>query len=346
MARTKPSRLELDLITEAKKYGHKVTATQLERWRQRLWLPRTNEWLDADGCTIRSEIVQRTIDLAKASAPGHSISWVGWVFWALDDTPDTAEQLRKALLATLMRPFTKTGVDVGSVPRGDSDEAHEAREKIAAQLLKNRRSPRRDLDGTLRSYAADAGVELPPSRSVPNMFHRVLTERGARMMVGGTGDVGFEGLLESWERIWPEGRARIDRIRDAHREAELAGVDLTARSPMADGILGLMRAVEQADDRQLCAAVRACTKASGTLGTLWARAAAEGRPEIIPQLMNDVMWDEWVRAGGLALQGAAGEAGVAISTVQYLIVPGWAEDLHRYQALMNTLLLGPSGAHH
>ncbi|NWF30295.1 hypothetical protein HW130_29285 [Streptomyces sp. PKU-EA00015] len=135
-------------------------------------------------------------------------------------------------------------------------------------VSRNCRSPRRDLDGTLREYAAKDGVELPPTRSVPNLFHRALTEPGARMMVGGAADVGFEGLMESWEATWPEGKEAIERIRTAYREAELAGVDLMAQSPMADGLRRLMRAVEQADNRLLCAAVRACTKASGTLAAL------------------------------------------------------------------------------
>ncbi|MEU6988206.1 hypothetical protein ABZ946_33070 [Streptomyces sp. NPDC046324] len=230
----------------------------------------------------------------------------------------------------------KAGLDVEQVPRGDSDAAFEAREELAAQLLRNRRSPRRDLDGTLREYAARDGVELPSSRSVPNLFHRALTEPGARMMVGGVTDVGFGGLMDSWEATWPEGRETIERLRAAHREAELAGVDLMAQSPMADGLRGLMRLVEQTDDRLLCAAVRACTRASGTLAVLWTRAVEN--LELVHHLMADVMWDQWVRVGGLAPNGAAGEAAVAISTVQYLAVPGWADDLHRFQNVMDNLL--------
>ncbi|WP_455355913.1 hypothetical protein [Streptomyces sp. SYSU K217416] len=342
MPRTKPSRLELALIGEVAKYGYIVTATQLERWRQRLWLPRTKDWRGPDG-SVRPEVVKRTIDLAKASVPGRSIGWVGWVFWAIDETPETAVCLREALLAAMRTPLERAGVDVGLVPAGDSDEAFEARQELAAQLLRNRRSPRRDLDGTLRAYAAEAGVELPPTRWVPNVFHRALTEPGARMVVGGAADVGFEGLMESWEATWPEGKEMIEHIRAAHREAELDGVDLMAQCPMASGFLGLMQAVEQADDRLLCSAVRACTKASGTLAMLWTWAVE--KPEIVPQLMNDVMWDQWVRVGGLAPNGAAGEAAVAISTVQYLVVPGWAEDLHRFQAFMDKLLAS-AGARH
>ncbi|MDA5284453.1 hypothetical protein [Streptomyces sp. Isolate_45] len=192
------------------------------------------------------------------------------------------------------------------------------------------------MDGVLREYAAKDGVELPPTRSVPNIFHRALIEPGARVMVGGVADVGFEGLLESWEATWPGGQEMFDHIRAAYREAELAGIDLMAQCPPADGFRGLLRVIEGADDRLLCAAVRACTKASGTLAVLWARAVAT--PELILQLMPDVMWEQWVRVGGLAPDGAVGEAAITISTVQHLIVPGWADDLHRFQAVMGDLL--------
>lgn len=339
MPRTKASRLELALIAEVDKRGYRVTATQLERWRQQLWLPRTKDWRGDDG-DIHPDVVHLTIGLVRASGQGRSVSWAGWVCWALADTPETAERLRKALVSSLRRPLERAGLDVELVPSGDSDGAFEAREKLAAQLLRNCRSPRRDLDGTLREYAAKDGVELPPTRSVPNLFHRALAESGARMMVGGAADVGFEGLMELWEATWPEGKKMTERIRTAHREAELAGVDLMAQFPMADGLIGLMRLVEQADDRMLCAAVRACTKASGTLAALWTRAVEN--PELVHHLMADVMWDQWVRVGGLTPNGAAGEVAVAISTVQYLAVPGWAEDLHRLQSVMDSLL-DPAG---
>ncbi|MFH9118397.1 hypothetical protein [Streptomyces globisporus] len=337
MPRKKPSRLELALIAEVEKRGHVVTASQLERWRQHLWLPRTKEWHATEGPGLRAELVQRTVYLATLSTPGRSISWTGWVFWALDDTPETAQRLRAALLTALRRPLERAGVDIQLVPAGDSDEAFEAREEIAAQLMKNRRSPRRDLDGALRLHAAAAGVDLPPTRSVPNLFHRTLTGPGARMMVGGVGDVGFDGLMDSWGSTWPESKQLIEQLRAMHHEAELAGGDLMSQSPLADGLLGLIRAIEQADNRQLCAAVRACTKASATLAMLWTR--SEERPEIVVRLMKDVMWDQWVRVGGFAPPGSAGEAAVAISTVQHLLIPGWAEDLQRYQALMAALLV-------
>ncbi|GHJ98148.1 hypothetical protein SNE510_76670 [Streptomyces sp. NE5-10] len=319
-----------------------MTPPQLERWRQRLWLPRTKYWRGPDGA-IRSEVVKRTIELAMLSTQGRRVGWGGWVFWAIDDTPQSAACLRDALLAALKRPLERAGVDIGQVPDGDSDEAFDAREQLAARLLRNRHSPRRDFDGTLRAGAAEAGFELPPSRSVPNLFHQTLTAPGARMMVGGVGDVGFEGLMESWEATWPEGKETFDRVRAAHREAALAGVDLMAQSPMAAGLLGLIRAVEQADDALLCAAVRACTKASGTLAILMSKAVEN--PEIIRHLMNHVMWDQWARVGGIAPDGAAGEAAIALSTVQYLLTPGWSDDLHHYQTLMEDLLNHPPRPH-
>ncbi|MGA5520762.1 hypothetical protein ACPCK2_31650 [Streptomyces pseudogriseolus] len=51
-------------------------------------------------------------------------------------------------------------------------------------------------------------------------------------------------------------------------------------------------------------------------------------------LMDDVMRDQWVRAGGIAPASRLGEAAIILSTAQYLLVPGWAEDLHRYQDRM------------
>lgn len=342
MTRTKPSGTDLALIAEAERYGVIVTATQLERWRQQLWLARAKHSFTPGSTTqLRPGVVKRVLYLAAVSAPGRSISWVAWTFWAIDDTPESATRLREALTDALKRPLARAGVDVGRVPCGDSDEAFQQREDIAAQLLKNRRSPRRDFDGILRSYAAGAGVELPPTRTVANIFHRALTEPGARLMVGGAADVSFDDVMDSWAKAWPDSTETIDLIRDAYREAALNGVDLMAQSPMAEGLPGLLKAIEQAGDTVLCAAVRACTKASGTLGTLWAREEVAAR--YIPQLMGDVMWDQWVRVGGLAPAGAAGEAAIAISTVQYLLVPHWAKDLHRYQQLMETMLGAPTG---
>ncbi|WP_206283108.1 hypothetical protein [Streptomyces chilikensis] len=59
-------------------------------------------------------------------------------------------------------------------------------------------------------------------------------------------------------------------------------------------------------------------------------------------LMNDAMWDQWVRAGGIAPANRLGEAAITLSTVQYLLVPGWAGDLHRYQESMDSMLPAPT----
>ncbi|WP_268248710.1 hypothetical protein [Streptomyces brasiliensis] len=40
--------------------------------------------------------------------------------------------------------------------------------------------------------------------------------------------------------------------------------------------------------------------------------------------MRDAMWDQWVRLEGLAPNEVAGEIAIALSTFQYLVVPGWA----------------------
>jgi hypothetical protein len=173
----------------------------------------------------------------------------------------------------------------------------------------------------------------------PNPFHRALVEPGTRLMLGGASDVGFEILMGAWENASPEASETIERIRTLQYEAELAGGDLMAQSPLTEGLHGLLHAVEGADDRMLCKAVRTCTKASRTLSMLWLRAVHE--PEILRKLMDDIMWDQWVPVGGLAPEGVAGEAAVTISTVQYLVNPGWAEDLERYLAFMETLLLAP-----
>ncbi|MDT0567076.1 hypothetical protein RM704_06245 [Streptomyces sp. DSM 3412] len=60
--------------------------------------------------------------------------------------------------------------------------------------------------------------------------------------------------------------------------------------------------------------------------------------EMPAELMTDPMWEQWVRAGGIAPASRLGEAAITMSSVQYLLVPDWAEDLHRYQDLMDRLL--------
>ncbi|MGP3637830.1 hypothetical protein ACTU45_31620 [Streptomyces sp. 24-1644] len=232
--------------------------------------------------------------------------------------------------------MARAGIE--QLPVGDSNHAFQARQDAAARMLANRHSPRRDFDGILRDAAAAAGVKLPrsPKTAAPNIFHRALMEPGARLLLGGTADVGMEDMLASWEQASPDHAEKIGCIRRVHRQAELAGTDLMAQSPMAEGMAGIVRTIESADDRELCAAVRNCTKASGALGVLMQRAVYE--PEILARLMSDAMWDQWTRVGGIAPDGAVGAAAVAISTFQYLAMPEWAADLERYSAFIDELL--------
>ncbi|WP_157876971.1 hypothetical protein [Streptomyces graminilatus] len=287
--------------------------------------------------------IHRVAWLGALARAGSSISWVGWVFWAIDDTPQSAGLLREALTETLQRPFQRAGVDVTQIPQGDDDDAFAARQAMAAQLLIGRRAIGRDLDGILRTHAAAAGIDLPALRTVSNPFDQALVKVGARLMVGGADDVSLEELTEAWESVWAGEPEHIERIRAVHVAADRSGVDLHARSPLADGLRGLLHAVEKADDRLLCAAVRACTKGSGALMKLLMERAGD-EPEILATLMDDSMWDQWVRVGGVAPAGRLGEAAIALSTVQYLVVPGWAGDLERYLMLMDDLLSTPGAA--
>ncbi|WP_328373649.1 hypothetical protein OG800_50685 (plasmid) [Streptomyces sp. NBC_00445] len=341
MTRTPPSALELALVAEVAACGFTISVHQLERWRGRLWLAPAEQWSDAETGQMRPEIIHRAAWLAALAKTGSSISWVGWVFWAMNDTPQTAGRLREALTETLQRPFQRAGVDITQIPQGDGNDAFAARQAAADQLLIGRRAIGRDLDGILRTHAAAAGIDMPEPRSVSNPFDKTVVEVGARLMVGGTDDVSPEELTEAWESVWAGKPEQIERIRAAHVAAGCSGVDLHSRSPLADGLRGLLHSVEEADDRLLCAAVRACTKGSGALmKVLMERAGDE--PEILLRLMDDPMWDQWVRVGGIAPIGRLGEAAIALSTVQYLVVPGWAGDLERYLMLMESLLSPPA----
>lgn len=122
MTRTNPSALELALVAEVGKLGFTITPTQLERWRTNLWLARATDWTNPETGELRPEIVHRAACLAGACKPGRSISWLGWIFWAIDDTPQTATRLREAVVDALERPLRRAGVDFGQVPEGDSDE--------------------------------------------------------------------------------------------------------------------------------------------------------------------------------------------------------------------------------
>ncbi|WP_019070639.1 hypothetical protein [Streptomyces hokutonensis] len=340
MARTKPSALELAMVAAVREYGFTVSPTQLERWRTQLWLPRTAEWTDPQTGALRPEIVHRAAALAGISKTGRKISWFGWAFWAIDATPESTARLRAAVADAFERPFKGAGIDFGQIPQGDSDEAFEARQEMAARMLKDRRSPRRDFDGTLRAGAAGAEFDLPPTGSVSKIFHPALMGPGVRLMIGGAQDVGFDEMAEAWEAAKPGNPEMIEHIRAAQREAALAGEDLFAQSPLAGGLPGLIRAVQEADGERLRTAVLACTKATMALSMLLAHAVNE--PEILRTLMAHEMWDQWVRVGYAPVPGVGGEVAVVMSVVQHLLTPGWAEDLERYQTLMDTLLAQPA----
>ncbi|MEU9370731.1 hypothetical protein AB0D71_39990 [Streptomyces avermitilis] len=338
MTRTPPSELDQALVAAVAELGFAISAAQLERWRTNLWLARATDCTDPDTGEPRPEAVHRAMCLAAASTPGRGISWLGWTFWAIDDTPASSARLRAAVASALQRPFRRNGVDVHQIPEGDSDAASDAREQLSVALLTGQRHPRKDFDGALRAAAADAAFELPPPRSVPNMFHPALLDQGARMLLGGADDTGFEDLADAWEAASPANSALLDTMRTMNREAALKGIDLFAQSPLADGLRGLVRAVQEADDRVLCAAVRACTKGNAVLSTLLIQRAPDD-PAILQTLMDDEMWDQWARVGGFApVLGVGGEAAIALNVFQYLTLPRWAGDLERYLTLMDTLL--------
>ncbi|GAA1733648.1 MULTISPECIES: hypothetical protein [Streptomyces] len=339
MTRTPPTTVELALAAEVSRCGLTVTPHQLERWRAKRWLAPADQWTDPASSALHPDIVHRAVWLAALSRPGRGISWIGWMFWAADDTEQTTALLRQALIRTIQLPLRRAGITLAQVPQGDSDTAFEARQDLAERLLRGRRAIGRDLDGLLRDHAATAGIALPQPRTVSNPFDTTLTRIGARLLTGGMADVSPEELTDAWRRVWTGPPEQLDRITAAHIAADEAGTDLRALSPLAHGLPGLVRALEQADARLLCEAVRACTKASSTLMKLLLECADA---EMLTVLMSDVMWDQWVRAGGIAPVSRLGEAAITLSTVQYLLVPGWAEDLHRYQASMDRMLTAPT----
>ncbi|MCX5106920.1 hypothetical protein [Streptomyces sp. NBC_00439] len=334
MARTKPSTAHLALVRALKEHGLKATPTQVERWQQNRWLPKPSAWFEPDSPTIQPHILHRALHLAITARQGRGMGWIGWHLWAADAAPDSAQRLRTALVASLMRPLARAGVN--KIPTGNSDRAFNARRAAATRMLRNRRLPRRDLDETLRAHAAEAGLELPRSPgALPNVFHRALADAGARLLLGGAVDLGIEELLEALEQAMPNHTKMIKRMREEHRQAELAGTDLLAQSPWAQGLPGMVRTVETADDRDLCHAVYTCTLATGALHDLLRRSSAE--PEILTLLTGDVMWRQWAVSGGITPEGAPGLAAVALNTVQYLAEPDWAAELGRYMSLMHAL---------
>ncbi|MEW2078924.1 hypothetical protein AB0941_35950 [Streptomyces sp. NPDC013433] len=339
MTRTPPTATELALTAEVNLLGLTATSHQFERWRAKRWLAPTDQWTDPATSALRPDIVHRAAWLAALSRPGRGISWIGWTFWAIDDTEQTAALLRQALIRTIQLPLRQAGITLAQIPHGDSDTAFETRQNLAARLLEGRRAIGRDLDGLLRTRAGTVGITLPEPRTVSNPFDASLIRIGARLLTGGTADVSPEELTEAWRSVWTGPPEQLDRITVAHLAADHAGTDLHAISPLAHGLPGLVHALEQADAHLLCEAVRACTKASSTLTKLLLERADA---EMLTVLMDDVMWDHWVRAGGIAPASRLGEAAITLSTVQYLLVPGWAEDLHRYQDRMDRLLDAPT----
>ncbi|MFI5672750.1 hypothetical protein [Streptomyces sp. NPDC051704] len=334
MARTKPTAAHLALVRALKEHGCKSSTTQVERWQQEGWLPKSSTWFEPDSPTIQPHILHRALMVALTVRQGRGIGWTGWHLWASDATPENAKRLRTALVAHLKRPLTRAGVE--KVPTGKSDRAFQARQAGAAKMLRNRRLPRRDLDETLRAHAAEGGLELPRSPgALPNVFHRALMDPGARLLLGGAEDLGIEELLEALAKAMPDHTEMIENLGEQHRQAALAGTDLLAQSPWAQGIPGMVRTVETADDRDLCRAVHTCTLATGALHELMRRSS--GEPEILARLTGDVMWRGWAVVGGITPEGAPGLAAVALNTVQYLIEPDWAAELGRYISLMHAL---------
>ncbi|MFD8262140.1 hypothetical protein ACFV19_25170 [Streptomyces griseoluteus] len=339
MTRTPPTAAELALAAEVGRCGLTATPHQFERWRARSWLLPTGQWTDLATGALRPDIVHRAAWLALLSRPGRSISWIGWMFWAIDDTEETAALLRRALIRTIQLPLRQARIALAEIPQGDSDAAFDVRQNLADRMLEGRRAIGRDLDGLLRDHAGTAGITLPNPRTVSNPFDATLIRVGARLLTGGMADVSPEELTETWRSVWTGPPEHLDQITAAHLAADQAGTDLRALSPLAHGLPGLVRTLERADARLLCEAVRACTKASSTLLKLLLERADAG---ILAELMDDVMWDQWVRAGGIAPVSRLGEAAITLSTVQYLLVPGWAEDLHRYQDRMDGMLAAPT----
>ncbi|MGW6821433.1 hypothetical protein [Streptomyces sp. NPDC055005] len=337
MARTKPSAAHRALIDAAQEHGATVSSTKLERWRQQAWLPAPAHWFESAGSTvIKPQVLNRTLWLASTAQPGRSIGIIGWTFWAIDDNPESAKRLRAAMVETLGRLFTRAGVE--EIPEGDSNEAFQARQEAAARLLAMRRSRPRDLDSVLRANAEAAGIELPRSvTTVPsNIYDRTLLTTGAHLLVGGAADLGFEALIEAWVKTAPDASKELEDVRKAYVKAELEGVNPLALAPWAGGLPGMVRHIETSDDRDVCHAVRTCTKAAGILSVLAGRATDD--PDILVQLMSDQMWHYWARPYGYVPDGVAGEFLISMSTFQYLAMPDWALELERYVYLMEDLI--------
>ncbi|MGM9470344.1 hypothetical protein [Streptomyces murinus] len=192
MTRTAPTAAELALAAEVGRLGLTATPHQLERWRAKRWLAPTDQWTDPATGPLRPNIVHRAAWLALLSRPGRSISWIGWMFWAIDDTEETAALLHRALIRTIQLPLRQARIALTEIPQGDSDAAFDVRQDLAARMLEGRRAIGRDLDGLLRDHAGTAGITLPCSRTVSNPFDTTLIRVGARLLTGGMADVSPE----------------------------------------------------------------------------------------------------------------------------------------------------------
>jgi hypothetical protein len=342
MPRTKPSRAHLALVQAIAEHGGKATVTQVERWQQQGLMPKTSTWFERGSSGVDPEYLQRALYLAHTARAGRSIGWVGWLFWAIDDTPDSARRLGTAVVATLERPLKRAGIT--RLPTGSSDRAFQARRDAAARMTPNRRASRRDLDQTLRDRFAEAGIDLPPESpdALPNVHHWALMEPGARLLLGGAEDLGIEDLVEALESALPQHTEAIKSLREQHRQAELAGTDPMAESLWGGGIAGMVRTVAAAGDRDLCRAVHVCTRAVSVLQSLMRR--AQGEPEIFALLTRDVMWRRWATDGGIVPEGAPGLAAIALHTYQYLADPDWAAELDRYLGIMYALYVAYPGS--
>ncbi|MET7542228.1 hypothetical protein [Streptomyces sp. NPDC005507] len=290
MTRTPPTATELALAAEVDQLGLTASPHQLERWRAKHWLAPTDQWTDPATSALRPDIVHRAAWLAALSRPGRGISWIGWTFWAIDAIEQTAALLRQALIRTIQLPLRRAGITLAQIPQGDSDTAFDIRQDLAERLLRGQRAIGRDLYDVLRDHAGTAGITLPEPRTVSNPFDAALIRIGARLLTGGTADVSPEELTDAWRSVWTGPPEQLDRITDAHLVADKAGTDLRALPPLAHGLPGLVHALEQADARLLCEAVRSCTKASSTLMKLLLECADV---EMLTVLMDDVMWDQW-----------------------------------------------------
>ncbi|MFB6666310.1 hypothetical protein [Streptomyces parvus] len=337
MVRTKPSDAHLLLVRAITARGLKATTTQVERWQQHAWLPNPATWFEPAPPTLRPLILDRALWLAENTRVGRSIGWWGWVFWAVDGTPDSTQRLRAAIIAALERPLRRAGV--GKIPGGNSDRAFQGRAAAAAKVLPNRRPPRRNRDEELREHAAEVGLSMPAlaESDIPTVFHPALLEAGVPLLVGGGEDLGAEGLLDALTTAFPDHPEAVENVRQLLRQAELAGIDLLAVHPLAQGVRGMVRAIEAADDKDLCNALCACMMATVILQNLMPRAPEV--PEIMSLLTGDPMWRSWAVSGGIVPDGALGLAAAALNTYQYLSMPDWAAELDRYSMFMFALHL-------